>query len=79
MFLKYGALIILLLSSLAIARGNPSDSLTIDQAIQMVTENHPLVLGAMQGVASSDAGLPPSQQLESQSLRIGNPPDSEKC
>lgn len=48
---------ILLLTALVAAQGGQSDSLTLDQAIKMVTENHPAVAQAIQGVAASEAQI----------------------
>jgi outer membrane protein len=60
--MRFGsALCVLILSGFASAQVIPSDSLTLDQAIRMVTENHPAVLQAMQGIASSEAQIVQSQ------------------
>ncbi len=50
-------LCVLLAGGAASGQTSSSDSLTLAQAVQMTTENHPAVRQAMQGVAASDAQI----------------------
>ncbi|HBZ00838.1 MAG TPA: hypothetical protein DEO84_05895 [candidate division Zixibacteria bacterium] len=61
MFVRISAALIWLLASYASAQVISSDSLTLGQAIQMVIENHPAILQAEQGIASSEAQITQSQ------------------
>jgi outer membrane protein len=58
---KLGTLLIILLAPQAFGQINPPDSITLAKTLQMVTENHPAVLQALQSVASSQAQIQQSR------------------
>jgi outer membrane protein len=58
--MRIGSVLIVLLLAASVSAASP-DSLTLDQTILMVMENHPVVLQAMQGIASSEAQVEQSR------------------